>query len=165
MITAAQRKASAKYDKNNTRSVLFKFNMTTDADILAKLDEVGNKQGYIKELIRENICGKEAILSIDAIRLIILPVARKYDVSRVVLFGSYARGEATRGSDVDFLIECDSIKNMKDYLGLQEGLKSALGKNVDIVMADVLQSDNTRATKRLIDNIEREKVVIYEKNQ
>lgn len=164
MTTAAQKKASEKYDKNNTKSVFFKFNTTTDADILAKLDEVGNKQGYIKELIRENICGKESVLSIDAIRLLILPVVRKYDVTKVYLFGSYARGEASEGSDIDFLVECDSIKNMEDYLNLQENLKGVLGKNVDIVMADVLNSDNTRAAKRLISNIERDKMVIYEKN-
>ena len=46
MATEAQRKASAKYDKEHTKSMLFKFNTTNDADILAKLDEVGNKQGY-----------------------------------------------------------------------------------------------------------------------
>jgi hypothetical protein len=54
MATEAQRKASAKYDKEHTKSMLFKFNTTNDADILAKLDEVGNKQGYIKNLIRDS---------------------------------------------------------------------------------------------------------------
>lgn len=43
MTTVAQRKASAKYDRNHTRSILFKFNTTSDADILAKLDEVDRK--------------------------------------------------------------------------------------------------------------------------
>lgn len=165
MTTEAQRRASAKYDKDHTRSVLFKFNTTTDADILAKLDQVGNKQGYIKELIRENIGGKGAVLPIDSIRLMILPIVRKFDVSRVVLFGSYARGEATFRSDVDLLIECNSIRNMKDYLDLQEGFERALGKNVDMIMTDALQSDTTRAAKRLIDNIERDKVVVYERDQ
>ena len=126
MTTVAQRKASAKYDRNHTRSILFKFNTTSDADILAKLDEVGNKQGYIKELIRENICGKEEVLSVDAIRLMVLPVVQKYGIDIVTLFGSHARGEATAGSDIDLLIECDNIRNMEDYLGLQEGLKKAI---------------------------------------
>lgn len=165
MTTAAQRKASAKYDKDHTRSVLFKFNMTTDADILTKLDEVGNKQGYIKKLIRKNICGEEEILSSDAIRLMLLPVVRKFDISKATLFGSYARGDANGESDVDFLIECDNIRNMEDYLALQESLQHALGKNVDIVMADALQSDNTRAAKRLKANIEKDQVIMYEKNQ
>ena len=161
MTSVAQRKASAKYDRNHTRSILFKFNTTSDADILAKLDEVGNKQGYIKELIRENICGKKEVLSVDAIGLMVLPVVQKYGINKVTLFGSYARGEATAGSDIDLLIECDKIRNMEDYLGLQEGLKKA--RNVDIVMADALEADNTRSAKRLREHIERDKVIIYER--
>ena len=163
MASAAQKKASAKYDKNHTRSILFKFNTTSDADILAKLDEVGNKQGYVKELIRENICGNKEVLSIDAIRIMILPVVLKYRINKATLFGSYARGDATAGSDIDLLIDCDSIRNMEDYLGLQEGLKKATGRNVDIVMADALEADNTRSAKRLREHIERDKVIIYER--
>lgn len=33
----------------------FRFNRNTDADILKRLEEVGNKQGYIKSLIRADI--------------------------------------------------------------------------------------------------------------
>lgn len=165
MTTEAQRKASAKYDKEHTRSILFKFNTTNDADILAKLAEVGNKQGYIKSLIRSDICGSGPVLSVDAIRLMILPVAQKFGLKKATLFGSYAREEATEDSDIDLLIECDSIRNMKDYLALEEGLKSAIGKNVDLVMADALLSENTRAVKRLIEHIEKDQVIVYEHNQ
>lgn len=45
----------AKYDKANTTQVRMKLNLKTDADILEKLDSVGNKQGYIKALIRADI--------------------------------------------------------------------------------------------------------------
>ena len=48
-------RARAKYDAANTRRVSFKFNLKTDKDILEKLDEVENKQGYIKALIRADI--------------------------------------------------------------------------------------------------------------
>ena len=82
MTTEAQRKASSKYDKEHTRAILFKFNKTNDADILAKLDEVGNKQGYIKSLIRGDIGGHRSVLSIDAIRLMILPVVQKYGIKK-----------------------------------------------------------------------------------
>jgi hypothetical protein len=44
-----------RYDRNNTIRVALKLNTKTDADILARLTEVGNKQGYIKELIRKDI--------------------------------------------------------------------------------------------------------------
>ena len=55
MTTEAQKKASARYDSSNTTSVYLKLNNKTDADILKKLKESGNKQGYIKKLIRSDI--------------------------------------------------------------------------------------------------------------
>lgn len=51
----AKIRAAAKYDKANTKSVFLKLNIKTDADILAYLETVGNKQGYIKELIRNDM--------------------------------------------------------------------------------------------------------------
>ena len=165
MTTEAQKKASAKYDRNHTKSILFKFNTTRDADILAKLDEVGNKQGYIKKLIRGDICGNDEALSIDSIRLMILPVVLKYGIERATLFGSYARGEAKEDSDVDFLIECNGIDTMTEYLSLTDDLKTAIGKNVDIVMYDALQTDRSRAAKRLRQNIENDQVVVYENDR
>lgn len=58
-MTDAQRRASAKYDAANTVQLHLKLNLSTDADILARLDqasaEAGGKQGYIKALIRADI--------------------------------------------------------------------------------------------------------------
>lgn len=51
----AQKDAVRKYDATHTKQIMLKFNLETDADILAKLSEVENKQGYIKRLIREDI--------------------------------------------------------------------------------------------------------------
>ena len=51
----SQKRASAKYDQNNTRQIKLKLNIRTDADILEKLDSVENKQTYIKELIRKDM--------------------------------------------------------------------------------------------------------------
>ena len=53
--TKAQIKASMRYNANNTTVVRMALNNKTDADIIQKLTEVGNKQGYIKELIRKDI--------------------------------------------------------------------------------------------------------------
>lgn len=55
MATQAQIKAQAKYDKENTVGVYLKLNKTTDADIIEHLHKVSNRQGYIKELIRDDI--------------------------------------------------------------------------------------------------------------
>lgn len=58
MTSEAQKRASAKYDAANTTAVKIKLNTKTDADILRKLQEVENKQGYIKRLIREDLASK-----------------------------------------------------------------------------------------------------------
>ncbi len=55
MASEALKRAVRKYDDANTTKVFLKFNDRTDADIIAWLKEVGNKQGYIKQLIREDM--------------------------------------------------------------------------------------------------------------
>lgn len=55
MASEAQIRASEKYDRANTIRISLKLNKTTDAEILAKLDSVDSKQGYIKALILADI--------------------------------------------------------------------------------------------------------------
>ena len=55
MSMEAQRRAIKKYDKENTVFVGLKLNLRTDADIIAQLDDQENKQGYIKQLIRDDM--------------------------------------------------------------------------------------------------------------
>ena len=55
MATAAQIRATAKYDKENTTRYNLKFNNKTDKDILEYLSSVPNRQGLIKQLIREHM--------------------------------------------------------------------------------------------------------------
>lgn len=53
--TEAYRAAQARYDAKNTRGYGLKLNVVTDADIIAKLDSVPNKQEYMKAVIRADI--------------------------------------------------------------------------------------------------------------
>lgn len=55
MTSEAQKRASAKYDAENTVQIKLKLNKNTDADIIRKLDAVENKQKYIKDLIRSDL--------------------------------------------------------------------------------------------------------------
>ena len=55
MASEAQKRASAKYDAGNTTRLYIKLNNRTDADILKHLDSMDNKQGYIKDLIRDDM--------------------------------------------------------------------------------------------------------------
>jgi hypothetical protein len=51
----AAKRAVRRYDEKRTRQIKLKLNVGTDADILEKLDSVPNKQGYIKQLIRDDL--------------------------------------------------------------------------------------------------------------
>ena len=53
--TKAQLKATAKYQRANTKAYVIRLNLNTDFDIIQRLEQVDNKQGYIKELIRTDI--------------------------------------------------------------------------------------------------------------
>lgn len=55
MTTATQRKAIDKFNKNKTKCIQIRLNKNTDADILAKLENVPSKMGYIKDLIRKDL--------------------------------------------------------------------------------------------------------------
>ena len=55
MASEALKKAIAKSDAANTVQIKLKLNRVTDADILERLEKVGNRQGYIKRLIREDL--------------------------------------------------------------------------------------------------------------
>ena len=48
-----------KYDKKNTKQFMMKLNLKYDADIIDKLESVKNRQGYIKDLIRNDSAAHE----------------------------------------------------------------------------------------------------------
>lgn len=52
---SAKVKASMKYNAKNVKQIKFNFNRKTDADIIEHLAQVGNMQGYIKDLIRKDL--------------------------------------------------------------------------------------------------------------
>lgn len=47
--------SQTKYDKAHTKRYCMKLNLKTDADIIELLENLDNKQGYIKALIRSDI--------------------------------------------------------------------------------------------------------------
>ena len=50
-----------RYQKKNVIQLNIRLNKKTDSDIIAALETVGNKQGYIKELIRLDILRDNSI--------------------------------------------------------------------------------------------------------
>lgn len=162
MTTEAKKQANAKYDRTHTKSILLKLNKQTDSDVLALLENKDNRQGYIKELIRNDLKGKDDTLSKEAIMYLIKPVAKKYKLDKIYLFGSYARGEARKDSDIDLMVEGGNFGSLFDLVKLQDAFKTALGRDVDVVERSAIQNDDSRSGRRFRSHFERDKVLLYE---
>jgi predicted nucleotidyltransferase len=70
----------------------------------------------------------------------ILRIAAEHGALEVRVFGSVARGEDDRESDVDFLVELEPGRSLLDLGGLQMELESLLGRRVDVVTARGLKA-------------------------
>jgi len=76
------------------------------------------------------------IYSIDEIKKRFAKVAKIYPISEAYLFGSYARGDATKKSDVDFYVKTGELKSAWDIGGIWYETEQAMKKKIDIVYAD-----------------------------
>ena len=64
-----------------------------------------------------------------------LPDLREqYGVESIGIFGSYGRGEQTKGSDLDVLVDFNRPIGLFGFVGLQQELSDTLGVRVDLVL-------------------------------
>ena len=97
------------------------------------------------------------MLSIEEIKSYIIPVVEKYPIERVILFGSYARGDASGTSDVDLIVESGGkMKNSKIFT-LGGDLLMALPVRVDVY--DILE---IKESSPLYNSIREDGIIIYE---
>lgn len=66
-------------------------------------------------------------------------LARRYCVKSLGVFGSYARREQRRSSDLDVLIDFTDPPSLLRFLELENYLSDLLGVKVDLVMKDALK--------------------------
>ena len=66
-------------------------------------------------------------------------VLKKYSVKRIGLFGSYARGEQKRGSDIDFLVEFEK-PTYDNFYDLIVYLEKLFGRKVEVLTPDGVDS-------------------------
>lgn len=95
------------------------------------------------------------VFSLDEICRISLPIAKKYGVSKLYIFGSYARKEATDTSDIDLLIDKGDIHNLLDYFAFISDLEDNFGKHVDVVTL-------TCNDREFVNTVIKEAILIYE---
>jgi predicted nucleotidyltransferase len=89
----------------------------------------GQIKGNAAEVNREEILSK-----LEENREII----RSFGVLRLGIFGSYARGEQQKASDMDFLVEFEDA-TLQRYLDLKEFLEQLFHCPVDLVFMDTLK--------------------------
>jgi hypothetical protein len=92
--------------------------------------------------------------TIEEIRAVVTPIAQKYGVERIYLFGSYARGEAGTNSDIDLRIDKGSLKGLFALCGLYTEIQDALNSQVDVLTTGSLD-DN------FLHKIQAEEVLLY----
>jgi hypothetical protein len=63
----------------------------------------------------------------------IISILRRHDVVKAAIFGSYARGEAKKGSDLDLLVQFGRGKSLLDLAGLQIAPEESLKMKVDVL--------------------------------
>lgn len=80
-------------------------------------------------------------------------IMRSYHITSLALFGSIARGEQTSESDVDLLVDFSDTPDLLRFIELEEKIKAALGRNVDLVPRRKLRTE-------LFEQIESEKIAV-----
>jgi|WetSurMetagenome_2_1015567.scaffolds.fasta_scaffold332096_2 uncharacterized protein len=63
----------------------------------------------------------------------IVPTLKREGVLKAALFGSYARGEAVKNSDIDVLVKLKKNKSLLDLADLKIKLEKKLHKSVDVI--------------------------------
>lgn len=75
------------------------------------------------------------VYSIAEIQRIVIPIIEKYHIPAMYLFGSYARGEATVDSDLDFMVDTTGtdLTSLLRLGALYCALEEAFKKRIDLI--------------------------------
>ena len=97
-------------------------------------------------------------MTIEDIKKVAESACRDFNVKRLDVFGSTARGTSAASSDVDLLVEFRDPKNRpaKRFFGLLHRLEDSLGCDVDLLTLGSLRNPYFR--KRILG----ERVPVYE---
>ena len=83
----------------------------------------------------------EANKEIEKIKNKIIPVLKEYKVTKAGIFGSYARGEQKKNSDVDILVKTRDEMGLLEFIGLKLMLQRAVKRKVDLVEYETIRKE------------------------
>jgi len=97
----------------------------------------------------------DRVYTIAELKDIVYPIAMRYGVERVFLFGSYARGEVEGDSDIDLRIDKGAIRDYFELSGFHQELETNLDEKVDLLTTGSLED-------KFLARIANEEVILYE---
>lgn len=77
----------------------------------------------------------------ELIKRRILPVLKEHKITKAGIFGSYARGEQNKKSDVDILIEVGDDLGLIGFISLKMLIEKAISKKIDLVEYDAIRKE------------------------
>lgn len=93
--------------------------------------------------------------TIEALKATLTPIAKRYGLKKLSVFGSVARGEATEKSDVDLLVDIPKGWGLIAFCGLRSDIEGILNCPVDLVSTGI-------EDKKFLGRIRQDEVVLYE---
>ena len=85
----------------------------------------------------------------------IVAILSKYDVQKIGIFGSYAKGVQMSDSDLDVLVNFKNVKSLLTLVRIERELSESIGVKVDLLTEQSV-------SPYLIDKIKSELKVIYQ---
>lgn len=103
------------------------------------------------------------VYTIDEIKEKIQPIAEKYELPVVYLFGSYARQEADDESDIDIAVSVEDLAITGfELLDLEDEIKNSFSVPVDFLVIEDIEVGKSPIAIQVKKNFENEKVKLYE---
>lgn len=107
---------------------------------------------------------KTMIYTIDAIKAIVTPIAVRYGLKAVYIFGSYATGNARADSDIDLLVDTTGteLRSLFALGALYCDLEEALAKKIDLItVSSIEQESRMESDLDFRARVEKERLEIY----
>ena len=97
------------------------------------------------------------VFTIEDIKKRVIPIVIKYGINTFSLFGSYARGEATDDSDLDFVMDKGDLRGLQ-YVSLVQDLEDEFDCHVDVI-------SKGSSNKKFLEAVSKEEVLLYERTR
>lgn len=127
-------------DKEKATAILKNMGISMSTYLNMAIKQLINKDGVPFEIV--NVKEKDNVLDVNVIKNYIKLLVRKYNADYAILFGSYARNEAEKESDIDVLVYGGEKFKPTSIFAFGEELRELTGKEVDCFEISEVKKDS-----------------------